>query len=163
LEPRTGPKTIYVRDADAPLWGRAEKHAEATGGSLAGVVAAALRSYLPEQQRRSQNVETITVDVGHGSLADLVPTSFEGRWLIPPDDDNRSTEPDADAGACYGVAVTKRGKIALYCYHVNARWQPTLEVYDDLDQAVAEGDLPELMAAEAAKELGQYRPVVLDI
>jgi hypothetical protein len=81
---------------------------------------------------------------------------FAGRWLIYPEDGNRF---GADAGAAYGIAQTKRGKIAVYCYHVNERWAPSLEVFDSLDEV----DLSEEALAIAAAELGEKRVIRRDI
>lgn len=82
---------------------------------------------------------------------------FRGRWLIEPADDNRGT---IDAGACYGIALTVKGKIAVYAYHVNDKWPPVLEVFDSLDEAAAEVQgMPDELIASAAAEMGQRRIV----
>lgn len=43
-------KTIYVREADEIMWNQAEKIAQKSGESLAGVVAAALRRYIQQNK-----------------------------------------------------------------------------------------------------------------
>lgn len=87
--------------------------------------------------------------------------AFAGRWLVEPGDDNRGTE---DAGACYGIALTAKGRIAVYAYHVNDRWAPALQVYDTLDEAEADiTGLPKELVAAASSEMGQQRIVWRDI
>lgn len=85
--------------------------------------------------------------------------AFTGRWLVGPSDDNRY---GADAGACYGVAQTRGGKIAVYVYHVNDGFAPELRVYDDFEGAESDGVSEELLAI-AAKEAGEDYVEELDI
>jgi hypothetical protein len=97
----------------------------------------------------------ITVEVGdrNDNRWDEV---FTGRWLIEPSDENRFGQ---DAGAAYGIALTKRGKIAVYCFHVNERFPPSLDVVDSLDDL----DLAEEALAMAAAAMGEKRVVRRDI
>jgi hypothetical protein len=100
---------------------------------------------------------TLTVDTG----ADRSRTEkFKGYWVIEPTDDKRSGDEGADAGACYGVARTARGRVAVYTYHVNDLWPADLSVYDDIDDAVAAG-LPSDIVDEFLAEGGQvvYRDI----
>ena len=62
----------------------------------------------------------------------------------------RSGEPGVDAGAYYGVAVTAKGRIAVYIAHVNDRWPPMLKVFPDIDRA----GLPDDIAILALANLG---------
>jgi len=104
-------------------------------------------------------VEEITVEVGDKDDRRWN-TSFVGRWLVDPDDDNRFGH---DAGACYGVAQTRKNKIAVYKYHVNDLWSPSLDVYDDLEEAARENGWADEIIALLAAELGEKYTVRLDI
>jgi Post-segregation antitoxin CcdA len=86
--------------------------------------------------------------------------NFTGYWVVEPSDDQRSSEPEADAGMCYGVARTAKGRVAVYTYHVNDMWPAALSVYDDIDDAVADG-LPPDIADEFLAAGGQvvYRDI----
>ena len=86
--------------------------------------------------------------------------AFRGAWLVDPSDESRTTEDGYDAGACYGVARTHKGAIAVYVHHVNDRWEPQFSVYGSLQEAM-DGGLPADIAAEAAQALGHV--VELDI
>ena len=143
-----------------PVWDRAEKAAAASRLSVSQLASAALRRYLPILEQNSQSYETITVEMRNDD-GRRWSEGFRGRWLIPPDDDNRGAE---DAGACYGIALTAKGQIAVYCYHVNDRWPPRLDVYDNLDDAQSEDHgLPEELIAAAGGELGEQRVIWRDI
>jgi len=85
---------------------------------------------------------------------------FTGYWVIEPGDDQRSSDPEADAGTCYGVARTAKGRVAVYHYHVNDMWPAALEVHDDIDDAVTDG-LPFDIADRFRDEEGQvvYRDI----
>ena len=61
--------------------------------------------------------------------------AFVGRWLVSPGDEIRSSEPGTDHGIAYGVALTQKGNIAMYAFHVNDGRPTTFEVYDSLDAA----------------------------
>jgi post-segregation antitoxin (ccd killing protein) len=88
---------------------------------------------------------------------------FEGRWLVYPDpDDSRAESDDWDAGAYYGVALTGRGRIAVYAQHVNERWPAELNDYDELDDVPAE-ELPDNLRELAAEKLGEKFTPRLDI
>lgn len=92
-----------------------------------------------------------------------VPEAFDGAWLVEPDGNRtRSGEDDFDAGAYWGVALTRRGKVAVYGAHVNERWPADLGVYDSLDDAEADG-IPRDILAIAAAALGEERVLWRDI
>ena len=100
----------------------------------------------------------ITVDVGDPSLT----VGFTGRWLVDPDsDETRTAEPGYDAGAYWGIALTRRGRIAVYTAHCNDGWPAHLEDYDSLDQAA--NHVPADIIAMAARELGEERVLWRDI
>jgi len=103
-------------------------------------------------------MKEITVEVGEPSLT----VGFTGRWLVDPDpDETRTGEAGYDAGAYWGVALTKRGRIAVFTAHCNDGWPANLRDYDSLDQAAA--DVPADIVARAAAELGETRVLWRDI
>jgi len=103
-------------------------------------------------------MDEITIDVGEPRLT----VGFTGRWLVDPDaDDTRTAEPGYDAGAYWGIALTKRGRIAVFTAHCNDRRPASLHDYDNLDQAAAH--VPADIIAMAAAELGETRVLWRDI
>lgn len=107
----------------------------------------------------TEDMEEIKVEVGEPVLT----VGFTGRWLVEPDsDETRSGEAGQDAGAYWGVALTKRGRIAVFVAHCNGRWPPSLRDYDSLDQAANNG-APADIVAMAAAELGEERVLWRDI
>jgi len=106
-----------------------------------------------------EDYERIVVYVGEPPA----PEAFNGTWLVAPDEDETRTSEDAyDAGAYWGVALTQRGKIAVYIAHVNERWAASLKVYDSLDEAELD-EVPRDILAKAAIELGEERVIWRDI
>lgn len=104
------------------------------------------------------DLEKITVEVADPPLT----VGFVGRWLLEPDPDaTRTTLDGHDAGAYWGVAATRRGRIAVYVAHCNERWPAHLTDYDDLDQAARE--IPADIIAQAAAALGEQRVLWRDI
>jgi hypothetical protein len=113
----------------------------------------------PELQP-TEDYESIEVYVGKEPA---VPVGFIGQWLVEPDEDEtRTGEEGYDAGAYWGVALTQRGKIAVYTAHVNDGWPASLDVFDSLDDAESNG-VPQDILAKAAIELGEERVVWRDI
>lgn len=88
-------------------------------------------------------------------------TAFEGRWLVDPDGDFRALEPEYDAGACYGVALTANGNIVMYVRHVNEMWAPGYEVFPTLEDAAASDEWPTSIISMAAGEVGSRIPMEL--
>ncbi|MGO8724282.1 MAG: hypothetical protein ACLQRM_16355 [Acidimicrobiales bacterium] len=101
--------------------------------------------------RQSKGMERIEVENGEYVEA------FTGRWLVEPDAvETRASELDYattrwDAGAYWGVALTKRGRIAVTIGHCNGGWPSRLAVYDNLDAAAQ--DVPASIIAYATAEL----------
>lgn len=150
-------KTLYVRDDDVEVWEYAELLAKATNRSLSTFVTEMLRTQ--GILRRDDEANTVKIDVGDPTHT----VGFKGRWLVPPDSDETRTKEDGhDAGAYWGVALTKRGRIAVYTAHCNDGWPAMLADYDDLDAASAD-NVPADIIAMAAKELGQQHVVWRDI
>jgi hypothetical protein len=114
-------------------------------------------------RKRQAKMEEITVTVGGGGSKPEMDVSFTGLWIVCPDsDETRSGEPGQDAGAYYGVALTGKGHIAVYTAHCNDGWPAILRHYSDLDAAESDG-IPADILAIAAYELGEARPLRLDI
>ena len=115
----------------------------------------ALRAEISNLQTIEQAVGII-VQVGEP----VVDIGFRGRWLVEPDIDK--TQAGLDEGAYWGVALTKRGRIAVYRAHVNQEWAASLSDYDTLDNAIAD-DLPEAIIAMAKQALRQAHVMWRDI
>ena len=151
-------KNIYVPDD------LAAELAEYEDFPLSAICQEAIRKELHMLQavETHQDMERIEVDVedAHGSLRTL---AFTGRWLVAPDSDaTRTAEPGYDAGAYWGIALTAKGRIAVYTAHCN-RDGGFLSDYDDLPGAEADR-VPADMIAEAIAELTGTVPVIeLDI
>lgn len=78
--------------------------------------------------------------------------TFQGRWLVAPDEDQ------AVLGYTYGIALTKRGRIAIT---ISGHGHDALRDYDDLDDVVG---VPAEFVADARAVLNNTVSVVeLDI
>src|SRR5215218_3028199 len=159
-------KTIYIREADRDVWEKAEKLA---GGSVSALLTEALRRYIETKEpEEGVGMETIEVELAYsheryGWEEGAYPAQFVGRWLLYPDPDETGTsEPEYDAGAYYGVALTQRAQIAVYMRHVNDGFAPTLRVYSSFDEAEQEG-VPAEVLARAASAAGADYVQKLDI
>jgi hypothetical protein len=101
-----------------------------------------------------ESYELIEVEVGEstGSVHSCRRhvESFWGRWVIRPDPETTRTAEHGPKGAYYGVAQTRRGRIAVYTGTSNPRWRPILADYDTL----AEANMPEDIRRLAAEALG---------
>jgi hypothetical protein len=85
--------------------------------------------------------------------------SFWGRWVIRPDPETTTTAEHGPKGAYYGVALTRRGRIAVYTGTSNPAWRPRLADYDTL----AEANMPEDIRRLAAEALGIREVIHRDI
>ena len=152
-------KTIYVRDEDLPLWDKAQKE---LGQSLSATFADCLREQLERTKiTRSKTMGKITITQWNDHDEPVVRKSFIGRWLVPPEDEHRTGEDGWDAGACWAVAETKKGAIAVYSFHCNDQWGPSFDVFGSLEEV--EGEVPEDIISAAAQELGIPYEMELDI
>jgi hypothetical protein len=147
-------KTIYVKESDTELWERAERLA---GGSFSALITEALRRYVEEEEQKEQaGMESIEVDVW-GPEERPYQKAFVGRWLVPPNEtETRTEEPGYDAGAYYGVALTRRGNIAVYSRHVNDGFPPILTAYGSFDEAEEDGVPGDILAMAASEISGGY-------
>jgi hypothetical protein len=124
--------------------------------SVSAICQRALRAEISHLQTIEQAVGII-VQVGQPA----VNIGFSGRWLVEPDPDNTRAGPEE--GAYWGVALTKRGRIAVYRAHVTDEWPATLSDYDTLNNAIADDDLPEQIIAMAKEALSQAHVIWRDI
>jgi len=153
-------KTLYVRDEDVPMWIAAEKFAKQTRQSLSQLLAAALQSYLSMTHPANDEFGEITVRVGAHERASWT-EGFIGRWLIAPHNKNRWGN---DARLCYGVALTRGGRIAVYRCQLNDGWPHSLAFYDHLDElARAEGWRSHWVFGAIAFRLGEQGVIWRDV
>ncbi len=96
-------KTIYVADADMPIFERAQQLA---GGNLSATIAQALRRFVEIAEAKEDDFEEITVRVG--SVAQ-VHKRFMGRLLT----EGHARELKGATRVTYRVYLTMRGKFAL--------------------------------------------------
>jgi hypothetical protein len=149
-------KTLYIRDQDMPAWERAESAARRRGISLSQLVAQALERAVPPPPA-DLPYEEIRVNTGENYQRT---EAFTGFWLVEPDDhETRTSQKGYDPEAYWGVALTKRGQIAVWTAHCLHGFPGTLDVYASLDDA----PLPEDIKADAANELGQEHVIYRDI
>jgi len=93
-------------------------------------------------------VEVATMDHKPGPHYRRHIETFWGRWLIEPDPEKTgSALPQTPAGAYYGVALTRRGRIAVYMTMASAHFPSKLDDYDTLDDAQLPGDIKDQAAA----------------
>ena len=123
--------------------------------SVSAICQRALRAEISHLQTIEQAVGII-VQVGDPA----VDIGFSGRWLVEPNRDKTRAGPDE--GAYWGVALTKRARIAVYRAHVNQEWPASLSDYDTLDNATA-ADVPEKIIASAKDALGEEHVIWRDI
>lgn len=111
-------RTVYVSEADLPVWEKGEKE---LGESVSSVVMNYLRRRVTEADERRQGMKRISVDVMTSS-GKQVTKSFSGVWLIEPYEEFEPEEQDLSnggswrAGHCLAVAETARGQFAVYSF-----------------------------------------------
>jgi hypothetical protein len=139
------------------LW-TADGHGEFMAGDALNPPVEAARSWLRARESEGPPLTDIVVEVGDPWQT----VGFRGRWLVRPDEDGtRSVEDPADRDAYWGVALTARGRIAVFVAHRDHRWPARLEDYDSLLAAGA--NLPNDIRAMAARALGEDQVVWRDI
>lgn len=127
--------------------------------SISAVCQRALRDEVARLRRTGAvgEMEKITVNVGDPSLT----IGFTGRWLLEPDSGKTRTSDEGwDNGVFWGVALTQRGRIAVFAEHCSSG-AGRLDDYDNLDQASAR--VPADIIARAAASLGETRVLWRDI
>lgn len=97
-------RTIYVADADLPIF---EKAQELAGDNLSATISAALRRFVAEEEARASGFQEITVKVGK-NVHFL--KRFMGRLLAK----GRTSSQDNTREVSYSVYHTMKGKLAVY-------------------------------------------------
>lgn len=117
-------KTIYVTDADLPLFDRAQ---ELAGGNLSAAIATALRRYVENEEAREEG--EIVVKVGdHGAY---VKKRFQGSLV------GRYAEPSPDHAyiLSYRVYQTPKGNFAVHVKETPSwnrpRWRSWEQSWED--------------------------------
>jgi hypothetical protein len=164
--------TLYVKDADLPL---VEKAKQKLGDSLSAVFIDCIRKRLEELPPPKGKIGKITVEVRREAGAPTIRKSFEGRWLIHPDNDFLRAESDDsgvrwDGKTTYGLAVTKKGALVVYESDPEENdGAATMEIYQDFDELKADEidgrypKYPDNVIAAFAEVLGEEHTVDLDI
>ena len=157
-------KNVYIAETDAELWEEAERLAErreAGARSVSSLLTELLGRYVEEEKRKErimqEDMETIEVLIGT-SIYTGRRVQFEGRWLVKPSPNNpRSFEGAIKVGAdrkgvYYGVALTRRGNIAVYTGSTQLNHDDKLDHYGSFEEAEQAGVPSEILskAAEAA-------------
>ena len=97
-------RTIYVADADLPIF---EKAQEVAGDNLSATIAQALRRFVETEEARVSGYEEITVKVG--KIAHSY-KRFRGRLLAK----GRVRNKQETRRTVYDIYQTTKGKLALY-------------------------------------------------
>jgi hypothetical protein len=118
--------------------------------SVSSICQAALRREVTRLEvEEATDLKEIVVETGSPAFE----TGFVGRWLVEPDADRtRSHTHGQEHDAYWGVAVTRRGRIAVYAAHRDGLWPARLDDYDSLDDAASD-DVPGDILARAATVL----------
>jgi hypothetical protein len=143
---------IYLPDALAT-------EVKALGINISAVCQRALReeNELIGAMKNREDMERIEVECGDHVEA------FTGHWLVVPEPwETRAPVDDGrgwDAGTYYGVALTKRGRIAVYTAHCNNGFPAMLTTYDTLNE-IAQVIPANIFAQAKAEMIGE--PVVIE-
>ena len=87
----------------------------------------------------------VQVEVDVGPLGEENVTGFEGRWLLPPDDDHFSRSWPRSS-TCYGVGVGSDTSVYIYTYDPSGRRPRTLNRYVSLLSALSAGVPADIVA-----------------
>jgi EXLDI family protein len=157
-------KTIYVSDADLPVFDKAQELAH---GNLSSAIARALRRFV-EEEMEDDRFEEVCVDVGRTYRVGkrfVRESSIEKRFMGKPIISWRTSDPEEPRSEDYDIYQTPRGRYAVYSrkgpnhdYEGDDEDEdPTresrLDVYDSLD--AMRGGLPDelyVATVEAASE-----------
>ncbi|MFI5271500.1 MAG: EXLDI protein [Ktedonobacterales bacterium] len=154
-------KTIYVTEADQPLFERAQQIA---GGNLSAAIAEALRRYVTEADAGT-NSDAVTVAVTEGGFT--VKKRFHGQLIAQ----HRAETPDESRSVTYRVYRTQKGRYAVWSTNAPnwgrsdwwkhrgaraARWTPEwwqsesrLDVYETLEDL--HGNLPDELVSRVVR------------
>jgi EXLDI family protein len=141
--------TIYVPDALAERVRECQLE-------VSSICQRALSEEITAMEDRLKGMENLEVEVTKSGIR--YRERFQGRWLIDP----RETKIQAESGAehTFGIALTKRGKIAVY-QAPSESWSGSLDLRDDLYHIAESFGLPEDLVQKATLALAQFS-VVLD-
>jgi EXLDI family protein len=98
-------RTIYVADADVPLF---EKAQQLAGGNLSAAIARALHRFVEEQTMKNEGFSEVTVEVGNKTASSL--KRFYGRVLAR----GRVLDQNETRRISYTIYQTQKGKLAVY-------------------------------------------------
>ncbi len=114
-------RTIYVADADLPIFEKAQRLA---GGNLSATIVAALRRFVEREEARQAGFEEVTVRVGSTARLEK---RFWGRLLVRGRMRTAPTSRADDARIItYQVYRTRKGNLAVYI-----RESPDWSVWQD--------------------------------
>ena len=141
-------KQIYVKEADLPIYAKAEKY----GTSLANVVVEALREYVKRQEEQldADGFAQIDLEVGRYLPAPQETTvkRFWGKQIafFEEHNDSDSAIPDEYGSVTCSVYLTRKGKFVL--------WRRSIEmVWDDEERTYHEDKLKEEASLQILDEL----------
>ena len=117
----------------------------------------ALREELRKLPKETAEIERIEVEVDETTWGTTRKLAFMGRWLVPPRD------ADADDGCLFGVALTRKGKLAVW-FVGDVSEASHFSTFDSFEELEAVG-YPEYVVADTRQALtGEWWPVTeLDI
>lgn len=148
-----GKRAVYVRDADEPIW---EKAQQLAGESMSALILDMLRNYVQKREEVKEGMERVEIEVSVMNDNGL-PTggmrkvAFQGRELAS------TAWRDANITAY----LTAKGKF-LFFYDSNSG-PSSYSVYDDLEEAAEEMDYGADFLAEVAEAAGEEYVEELDI
>jgi len=94
---------------------------------------------------------TIQLEIERDGCAQQV--EFVGCWLLESDPDYTVTDAPGREGMFYGVALTRRGSLAVVSESVSGALEPQLKMYPNFEAAEADGVPGDILAkAWEAKE-----------
>jgi len=170
-------RNVYVRAEDAAIWERAEQLA---GESLSQLIADQLRRYVAQRDVEASGFERIVVEAIVKGEAPPGPwdkevrrVAFDGRWLVGEPVKRQHPRPGVYERAIsdgdmhlYGVALTRRGKIAVLELDLAEGDEhgdpPSLKLYESLQAADKDG-IPHFILDQAAAALHTELVDELDI
>ena len=144
-------KTIYIREADADVWQRAEKLA---GDSVSALITEALRRYVEqEDQKERTDMERIEIELWGPEERPCRAASLVSGCCGPTRTRRGPASLVTTWAHTYGVALTQRGNIAVYIRHVNDGFAPRLRTYRTFEEAEKGFGMPGDILAMAASEI----------
>lgn len=160
-----GKTSLYISEADAPLFERAK---ELLGeDSLSAAIAEAIRRLVVQEETKKQGFESIEIEIGtcyNGRGSDNIKKiRFTGKEIAWHKILHGQTSSGEDRGTIYTLYLTAKGKFLLVT-EVFSRWQgesstTSYEIYDSLDDIEA----PAGIITKARESIGEDPVVELDV